>query len=406
MSAIAIACDGVWKSYRIYHQRSHTLKEKVLSRRNRYEEFWALKGIDLEVPDGLHLRHHRRQRLRQVDPAQDHGPHPHAQQGARSRSTARISSLLELGTGFHPELTGRENVFLGGSLLGQTRRDVEAPLRRASSSSPASSSSWTSPVKNYSSGMYARLAFAVAISVDPEILIVDEVLSVGDESFQIRCYERIAEFRARGPHHRPRVPQPREPSGPCARRRRGSRTGWSAEVGPPTTWSAAYLGGVDREGTLRRALPSTEGVASKKAEVLDVSFLDSEGDEGSKFRTGDAMSVVLRFQAREAVEAVFAIAVFRAGDLAYAFGQNSARADFHCVPGEGDVAFSIASLPLLAGSYVVSVSIHDATGTEVYDAQEQAAAFSVLANAELPALRRPGARHGRVQTSTRRPVPA
>ena len=124
MADIAISCDGVWKSYRIYHQRAHTLKEKVLSRAHRYEDFWALKGIDLEVEAGTTIG--------------IIGPNGSGKSTLLKTLAlvltpnkgsltvkGRISPLLELGTGFHPELTGKENVFLAGSLLGQTKREVE-----------------------------------------------------------------------------------------------------------------------------------------------------------------------------------------------------------------------------------------------------------------------------------------
>jgi ABC-2 type transport system ATP-binding protein len=381
VSGVAISCEGVWKSYRIYHQRSHSLKEKVLSRRNMYEDFWALRGVDLEVPEGSTFG---------IVGANGSGKSTLLKTMARILSPNRgrvdvhglISPLLELGTGFHPELTGKENVYLSGSLLGQARRDVDRRYD-AIVEFAGIESFMDIPVKNYSSGMYARLAFATAISVDPEILIIDEVLSVGDEAFQIRCYERIAEFRAQG---RTIV---LVSHGLEAIRALCSDAAWVEDgvircAGPTHDVVAAYLGGVDRAGTARRALPSTDAVASKSVEIVDIAFLDGSDDEASKFRTGDPMTVRLRYRAQEAVDAVFAIAVFRAGDLAYAFGQNSALAHLRCVAGEGGVDFTAPSLPLLPGSYVVSVAVHDTTGTDVYDAQERAAAFSVLANPVLP----------------------
>jgi lipopolysaccharide transport system ATP-binding protein len=381
MTGLAITCEDVWKSYRMYHQRSHSLKEKVLSRRNMFEDYWALRGVDLEVPEGSTFG---------IVGANGSGKSTLLKTMARILTPNRgqvvvngmISPLLELGTGFHPELTGRENVYLSGSLLGQTRRDVDG--RYASIVEFAGIEQFMdTPVKNYSSGMYARLAFAAAISVNPEILIIDEVLSVGDESFQIRCYERIAEFRAEGrtivlvSHGLEAI------RGLC------SEAAWVEDgvikaAGPTHETVAAYLGGVDRAGKARRALPTAEGTASKIVEIVEVAFLDDAGDHVSKFRTGDPMCVRLRYRAAEALDVVFAIAVFRAGDLVYAFGQNSAQVELTCRVGDGGIDFSIPSLPLLPGSYVVSVAVHDASATTVHDAQEHVAAFSVLANPALP----------------------
>lgn len=381
MAGVAIACEGVWKSYRIYHQRSHTLKEKALARRNMYEDFWALRGVDLEVPEGSTFG---------IVGANGSGKSTLLKTMARILTPNKgqvtvnglVSPLLELGTGFHPELTGKENVYLASSLLGQTRRDVD---RRYDTivEFAGIEAFMDAPVKNYSSGMYARLAFAVAISVDPEILIIDEVLSVGDESFQIRCYERIAEFRADGrtivlvSHGLEAV------RGLCSDAA-WVENGVVRETGPTHDVVAAYLGGVDRAGKARRALPSPDGVASRKAELVEVSLLDGSGDQVSKFRTGDRMTVRLHYRAGHALDLVFAVAVYRAGDMAYAFGQNSGGAALDCPSGEGSVDFTVPTLPLLPGSYLVSVAIHNPAVTEVYDSQERVAAFSVLSNAALP----------------------
>ena len=230
-SNTAISCTGVWKSYRIYHQRSHTLKEKVLVRRNRYDDFWALRGVDLEVPAGVDHRASSGPTARAKSTLlKSHGPHPRPPTGARVAVHGSVSPLLELGTGFHPELTGRENVFLGGSLLGQTPLGRGEPVRRHRRLRRHRSASWTFRSRTTPAGMYARLAFAVAISVDPEILLVDEVLSVGDESFQMRCHRAHRRAPGRGPHHRDGLPQPRhhpQPVQPCrvARPRQGGHGG-------------------------------------------------------------------------------------------------------------------------------------------------------------------------------------
>ena len=121
----------------------------------------------------------------------------------------RVGALLEVGTGFHAELTGRENVFLNGAILGMRRAGDRGASSTRSSSSPRSSSFIDTPVKRYSSGMYLRLAFAVAAHLEPEILIVDEVLAVGDLAFQEKCLGRMESVAGRGPHRPVREPQPR-----------------------------------------------------------------------------------------------------------------------------------------------------------------------------------------------------
>src|SRR5947208_9555490 len=191
-----IEVDQLWKSYRIYRQRTHSVKETLLARRAEYEEFWALKGVSFAVERG--------EMLGVIGP---NGSGKSTLLKCLARILApnagtvavegKVSALLELGTGFHPELSGRENVFLAGSILGLSRREIEDRFDEVVSFAGIDEFLDT-PIKNYSSGMQARLAFAVAINVDPEVLLIDEVLAVGDQAFQMRCYERIYEFRRAG----------------------------------------------------------------------------------------------------------------------------------------------------------------------------------------------------------------
>lgn len=196
MAENAIEVREVWKSFRIYHQRSHTLKETLLARRSKYDEFWALKGVSFEVPAG--------EMLGIIGP-NGSGKSTMLKCLARILSpdsgditiNGTLSSLLELGTGFHPELSGRENVYLAGSILGLRRDEIDEKFDSILDFSGLGDFIDT-PIKNYSSGMTARLAFSVAISIDPEVLLVDEVLAVGDEAFQLKCYERIWDLRRAG----------------------------------------------------------------------------------------------------------------------------------------------------------------------------------------------------------------
>ena len=158
-----------------------------------------LPGADRRVvhgAEGLDLRRHRPQRLRQEHGAEAGRRHHQADERHASRVDGRISALIELGAGFHPEISGRENVFINGIMLGLTKREIQqrfdeivdfAELREFIDA----------PVKTYSSGMYMRLGFAVAIHVDPDVLLVDEVLAVGDEGFTHKCLDKFAEFKRR-----------------------------------------------------------------------------------------------------------------------------------------------------------------------------------------------------------------
>ena len=146
------------------------------------EQFWALRDVSFEVKRGEVLGIIGRNGAGKIDAAEDPQPHHRADRG-RAVVRGRVASLLEVGTGFHPELTGRENIFLNGAILGMTRAEIRKKFDEIVAFAEVERFLDT-PVKRYSSGMYVRLAFAVAAHLEPEILIVDEVLAVGDASFQ------------------------------------------------------------------------------------------------------------------------------------------------------------------------------------------------------------------------------
>ncbi|MEL0284290.1 MAG: ABC transporter ATP-binding protein, partial [Ilumatobacter sp.] len=193
MSASAVAVRDLWKSFRLYHERNQFLKAAILrGRRARYEEFWALKDVSFEVPVGTTFG---------VIGSNGSGKSTLLKclagilvpERGEVEISGRISALLELGAGFHPELSGRENVFLNGAILGLSKKEIAA--RFDSIVDFAGLEDFIdSPVKNYSSGMFVRLGFAVAAHVEPEVLLVDEVLSVGDEAFQRKSAEKIEQF--------------------------------------------------------------------------------------------------------------------------------------------------------------------------------------------------------------------
>jgi ABC-type polysaccharide/polyol phosphate transport system ATPase subunit len=391
MPDVAIRCTGVWKSYRMYHQRAHTLKEKVLSGGNRYDHFWALRGVDLEVPAGSTMG---------IIGANGSGKSTLLKVMARILDPNRgalevhgsVSPLLELGTGFHPELTGRENVFLAGSLLGQTRRDVEGRYDEIVDFAGIAPF-MDVPVKNYSSGMYARLAFSVAISVDPEILIVDEVLSVGDASFQLRCHERIGQLRAEG-RTIVMVSHSIDTVRALCTRACWMDQGVVREEGVPRDVIASYQDQVrtdsaeDGHRRSRRGGAAAEAAAEPGgAEITDVTFRAEDGSVAVSFHTCDAFVIRLHYRADEAVgDLACGVAVYRAGDLAHVFGQNTAQAEVRLPPTEdGVVEFRVDRLPLLSGLYLLTVALHDSTGLKVYDWREQEYSFLVSENLALAA---------------------
>lgn len=196
-SDIAVDIRSVSKNYRIYHEKIPSLKNTIIrGRRTTFEEFLALDDISLSInhgqtigiigPNGSGKSTLLKLMARIIQPTKGeiivNGP---------------MSALLELGAGFHPDLTGKENIYINAAILGMKRREIDKKLDDIIAFSGLEKFIDT-PVKNYSSGMYMRLGFSVAINVNPDIMLVDEVLAVGDQAFQAKCYKVIYDFMKRG----------------------------------------------------------------------------------------------------------------------------------------------------------------------------------------------------------------
>jgi lipopolysaccharide transport system ATP-binding protein len=194
---LSIRVRGLSKAYRIFKAPEDRLKQMLFGRwRSFHHEFWALRDVDLDVHRGetvglIGINGSGKSTLLQLicgtlTPTK-----------GTVQVRGRIAALLELGAGFNPEFTGHDNVFINGAILGMTQKQMEKRYDEIVKFADIGEF-LDQPVKTYSSGMYARLAFAVAIHVDPEILMVDELLSVGDEAFQRKCFARIREIRNAG----------------------------------------------------------------------------------------------------------------------------------------------------------------------------------------------------------------
>lgn len=194
---IAIDVQDVSKRFRLYTDRAGSIKELFTSfGRPTYEEFWAVRDVSLSIEAGTvhgligHNGCGKSSLLRMI--AGIHTP-----TSGKVVTSGRISALLELGAGFHPELTGRENIYLNAAILGLSRKQTDALFDRIVEFAGLTEFI-DSPVKHYSSGMYVRLGFSVAVHVEPQILLVDEVIAVGDEEFQRRCFDHLRDLRAQG----------------------------------------------------------------------------------------------------------------------------------------------------------------------------------------------------------------
>jgi lipopolysaccharide transport system ATP-binding protein len=375
----------VSKRFIIYPDQRKTVQERViglLRRRPSGEEFWALRDVDFSIEPGqsLGLVGHNgagkstalKLITRILEPTR-----------GKVRTRGRIAALLELGSGFHPELTGRENVFLYGSLMGLGKRDMERRLEEIVDFANIGVFIDTE-LKHYSSGMYTRLAFAVATAVDPEILITDEVLAVGDEAFQRKCIERIYNFRRAGKtiifvSHALEVVRSLCDVAVWLERGEQRASGAAGEV------IDAYLARVNQEEQERieaERQHETTGndltlhgeqnpfrYGTREAEIIQVELLDRTGSERAVFQTHEAVTIRLHYLAHQPIhEPVFGVGIFHESGI-WLSGPNTGFAGVSTgtISGRGTVDYTVERLPLLAGRYGVSVAITDSSHLHTFD---------------------------------------
>lgn len=396
-----IRLNGVSKRFTLRHDRPRSLQEMFLKILHlkfglAREQFWVLRDIDLEVqpgemlgvigPNGAGKSTLLKLLSRIIEPT-----------SGQIEIDGRIGALLELGTGFHPDLTGRENIYLNGSILGFSRAELHHLFDDIVSFSEMERFIDV-PVKHYSSGMFMRLGFSAAIHLHPDILLVDEVLAVGDQAFQLRCLDRINEMKRGGTtivlvsHDLHTV------------RSMCDRVIWLDQGriqadGPVEQVYEEYMTQVAaadrdalqqvelaRETDTSQADESPWRWGSREAAIVQVQFLDSQGKERRSFRTGDSFVVRLHYVAHQGIEKPqFGLALYHASGF-HINGPNTVFGglDIEAIQGEGYVDYVIESLPLLEGTYLVSVSLCDYEGFRTYDYHDQAYTFRVLRNEAIP----------------------
>lgn len=197
MTEPAVVVDGVSKKFRLYKERNQTLKSAIMrGRKSVAEDFWAVRDVTFNVPKGSTFGLIGRNGSGKSTLLKTLAKILYPDEGSVTMN-GKAASLLEVGSGFHPELSGRENVYLNGSILGLSRKEVKARFDDIVDFSGVRKFI-DQPVKNYSSGMYVRLGFSVAIHVQPDILVVDEVLAVGDGAFRKKSSQKFREFTDSG----------------------------------------------------------------------------------------------------------------------------------------------------------------------------------------------------------------
>jgi ABC-type polysaccharide/polyol phosphate transport system ATPase subunit len=359
-SNYAVEIIDISKMFKLYHENVRSLKEKVLFFNKRgYEEFWALKDIDIHVDEGETLG---------IIGANGSGKSTLLKLITRILypttgkvvTHGSIAAMLELGAGFQPDLTGRENVYLNASILGFSKKEVDKRFDEIVAFAEMERFI-DNHVRNYSSGMYIRLGFAVAINVDPDILIVDEVLSVGDEAFQRKCMERIEEIQQGGKtiifvtHN---VEITRE----ICTRVVMLESGEIVKEGKPREVVNYYHQRMESDETER----SERG--NRQMEVLGVALLNDREEPVNDFNTSDNMKIRVAYRANEPTEdPVFGFSIddYR-GFTAYGTNTRLKGLNLGTVKDEGFVQFDLKSLPMLEGRYLVSVAIHSRDESIIY----------------------------------------
>ncbi len=291
----------------------------------------------------------------------------------------RVSALLELGTGFHHDLTGRENIYLNASVLGLSREETNAHFDSVVAFSELEEFIDT-PVKYYSSGMFMRLGFSIAVHVNPRLLIIDEILAVGDQAFQEKCIKHIHELKQKGTtivlvSHNLDV-----------MRKLCTHLVWMEKgqvraQGTAEEMIQEYLRFLFERGHQPgpRSERAFKRLGTGSVEITDVRLLNGKGEEEEVFMTGDAMTIEMSFVAHErATNPEFGLAIFRQ-DGVQVSGPNSSLSGFTVgqIEGHGVVRYCIRELPLLPANYVISVAVHNAYYGITYDHHDRAYEFQI-----------------------------
>lgn len=400
----AIEVSGVAKSYRLYHDYAPTLKEKILFRkRASFEDLWVLKGVDLHIEPG-----------QTIGLIGQNGSGKSTLLKLMSRIiypdkgtiniNGRVSSLLELGAGFHPDFTGMENIYMNAAISGMNRKEIDRRLDDILNFAELGDFI-NSPVRTYSSGMYMRLAFSIAINVEPDVLLIDEILAVGDESFQKKCFARMEKNKAEGittvivSHDLSSIQR-------LCDQVIWLQDGVIIDTGYPVDIINEYRTAVAEQDNKRIStenLRVAEEIAennsaeelkedrwgNRSIEIENVYFLDEQRKPKYSFKCGEPCIIEMNAIAHKAVDdLVFGIGIFRQDNLC-CYGTNT-YIDKFSVPGVQSgqrltVRFDIERLNLIPGEYFLDVAAHDHFGTP-YDYQTRQVKIGIYSDVQETGL--------------------
>jgi ABC-2 type transport system ATP-binding protein len=395
---IAVDIQDVSKRFRLYHEKYTSLKEKVIhAGRTPYDDLWALDHVSFEVKEGETVG---------VLGRNGSGKSTMLKcicgvlQPTSGQVVVRgkLAGLLELGAGFQPDLTGRENIYLNGSLLGLSKAEVARVFDDIVAFAELEHFI-DNQVKFYSSGMYVRLGFGIAVNVDPDVLVVDEVLAVGDERFQRKCIERVQVFQREGRTiifvtHAP--DQVRAICDQAVVLSDGRLVGYGTPGEAVRLFRETLLeaGDVLSPGMGEEPAPATdESIVVAGADtapagppdvrpvrLTDVATIFAHSDDRPYMVTGDGLTIRLGFEAIEPVAGADFVIELRDAGGNLMIRSDSGDLDVHLdlEPGAGAVDFSFASFPFLDGVYDIAAGIEHGAGGVLFDWRDPAARLEVM----------------------------
>jgi ABC-type polysaccharide/polyol phosphate transport system ATPase subunit len=381
---LAVDINGVSKRFKRNTDRRGTVKERMVrGRSKRPEDFWAVKDVSLKIPKGSvygligHNGSGKSTLLKMI------GGIYRPTEGSIT-TDGRVAALIELGAGFHPEMTGRENISLNGSILGLPKREI-ADVTDEIIEFSGLGDFINDPVKHYSSGMYVRLGFSVAVHMKPDVLLIDEVLAVGDEEFQRKCFDHLYALRRSGrtiivvSHGLGAL------EGLC------DEIAWLEhgvlqENGASTDTVAAYLRRVNSEEAARNpriaAVRGDDGEAragDQSVRVRTAEIVDLAGGPIGHAETGSTFQIKLEISAPEPVLGpnVRVALQHESGALVTMMSNHRTGTDFGIVQGDRTIDVAMVDNPLLPGRYRVHIDVFDSSGSKLLDSWNDALEFPV-----------------------------
>ena len=366
MTNSAISVNSLSKNFRLYHERNRYIKAALLrGRRAKYEEFWALSDVSFEVAHGSTLG---------IIGSNGSGKTTmlkcltgiYTPDKGRIRIDGKVAALLELGAGFHPELTGSENIYLNGAIIGMSKRDVQSKFSSIVEFAGLERFIDT-PVKNFSSGMVVRLGFSIAAHVEPKILLIDEILSVGDQDFQRKSSEKIEEFRREGrtivvvSHSLGLVQQ-------LCKEVIWLEKGQIKQVGVAADVISSYTGGSYAQHTDKDD-ESRERWGTGDARINSIELIASDGLQTQLIESNAAVKVRCQITAHTRIDSpILRIKITKLnGDVIWATSTQRGTNTIRVLEGPATAILDIPKLGLLEGTYYLSASLSDPTGTTEFD---------------------------------------